>query len=152
MAEPGTPNLTPEQDTSFGTRLKRLREAAGLTQEKLASRAGLTAKAIGALERGERRRPYPHTVRSLADALGLSEDGPKASLLATVRKQGDVAPAAPAMVVGSTLPTPTTQLLGRELNLEEIGGFIRRGYGCSPSRDPEGWARRASPSRLRKLR
>ncbi len=131
--------------------MKRLREVAGLTQEKLASRAGLTAKAIGALERGGRRRPYPHTVRSLADALGLSEDE-RASLLATVRKQGDVAPAAPAMVVGSTLPTPTTQLLGRELNLEKIGGSIRRGYGCSPSRDPEGWARRASPSRLRKLR
>jgi hypothetical protein len=28
--------------------------------------------------------------------------------------------------VGSTLPTPTTQLLDRELNLEEIGGYIRR--------------------------
>ena len=118
--------MTPEQDSSFGTRLKRLREAAGLTQEELASRAGLTAKAIGALERGERRRPYPHTVRSLADALGLSEDE-RTSLLATIRKQGDAAPAAPATVVGSTLPTPTTQLLGRELNLEEIGGFIRRG-------------------------
>jgi transcriptional regulator with XRE-family HTH domain len=103
VAEPEPPNVTPEQDASFGTRLKRLREAAGLTQEELASRAGLTAKAIGALERGERRRPYPHTVRSLADALGLSE-GERASLLAAVRRQGDAAPAAPAMVVGSTLP------------------------------------------------
>ena len=48
VVEPGSPNVTPEQDASFGTRLKRLREAAGLTQEELASRAGLTAKAIGA--------------------------------------------------------------------------------------------------------
>ena len=47
--------------------------AAGLSQEELASRAGLTAEAIGALERGERKRP--HTVRSLADALGLAGDG-----------------------------------------------------------------------------
>ena len=50
-----------------------------LTQEELAERAGLTAKAIGALERGERRRPYPHTVRSLADALGL-DDAERASV------------------------------------------------------------------------
>jgi DNA-binding XRE family transcriptional regulator len=72
VAEPGSPNVTPERDASFGTLLKRLHEAAGLTQEELASRAGLTTKAIGALERGDGRRPYPHTVRSLADALGLS--------------------------------------------------------------------------------
>ncbi|MGN6811285.1 MAG: helix-turn-helix transcriptional regulator, partial [Thermomicrobiales bacterium] len=36
-------------DESFGSRLRRLREAAALTQEELAERAGLTAKAIGAL-------------------------------------------------------------------------------------------------------
>jgi transcriptional regulator with XRE-family HTH domain len=53
--------------------LRRLCEAAGLTQEELASRAGLTAKAISMLERGERKRPYPRTVRSLVDALRLSE-------------------------------------------------------------------------------
>ncbi len=54
--------------------LRRLRERAGLTQEQLAGRAGLSAKAISALERGERRHPYPHTVRALAAALGLSRD------------------------------------------------------------------------------
>ncbi|MDP9437408.1 MAG: helix-turn-helix domain-containing protein, partial [Actinomycetota bacterium] len=59
-----------DHGTPFGAMLKRLRDAAGLTQEELAQRAGLTAKAVSALERGERRRPYPHTVRSLSDALG----------------------------------------------------------------------------------
>ena len=44
---------------AFGARLRRLREAAGLTQEELAERAGLAAKAISALERGERQYPYP---------------------------------------------------------------------------------------------
>ena len=58
---------------SFGERLRVLREAAGLTQEALAERAGLTADGIGALERGVRRRPYPHTIRALAEALGLTE-------------------------------------------------------------------------------
>ena len=42
--------------TDFGGRLRRLREAAGLTQEELASKAGPTAKAISALERGERKK------------------------------------------------------------------------------------------------
>jgi predicted ATPase/DNA-binding XRE family transcriptional regulator len=68
----------------FATRLRRLRDAAGLTQEELAERAGLTVKAIGALERGERRRPYPHTVRVIGDALGL-DDTARADLAAAAR-------------------------------------------------------------------
>ncbi len=63
-----------QQSTSFGMQLRRLREAAGLTQEELASRAGLSAVAVSVLERGKSRRPYPNTVRSLADALRLSEE------------------------------------------------------------------------------
>ena len=67
-------------DGAFGTRLRRLREAAGLTQEELASMAGMSAKAISSLGRGARKRPYQHTVHSLADALDLSEEE-RASLL-----------------------------------------------------------------------
>ena len=55
----------------FGRQLRARREAASLSQEELAERANLTAKAIGALERGERRRPYPNTVRALCAALDL---------------------------------------------------------------------------------
>jgi predicted ATPase/transcriptional regulator with XRE-family HTH domain len=58
---------------SFGEYLRRYRERAGMTQEELAAKAGLTAKAISALERAERRSPYPQTVRALADALDLSQ-------------------------------------------------------------------------------
>ncbi|TMC10701.1 MAG: helix-turn-helix transcriptional regulator [Chloroflexi bacterium] len=43
---------------SFGMALRRLRARSGLTQEQLAERASLSAKAVSALERGERRRPY----------------------------------------------------------------------------------------------
>jgi transcriptional regulator with XRE-family HTH domain len=45
--------------SSFGERLRRLRIAAGLSQEALAERSGLSVQAIGALETGKRRRPYP---------------------------------------------------------------------------------------------
>ena len=61
-----------DEQGSFGGALRRLREAAGLSQEELAERAGLSSHAVSALERGTRTRPYPHTVRALADALGAS--------------------------------------------------------------------------------
>src|SRR5918997_5435979 len=76
-----------KEDASFGSYLRGLRLAAGLTQEELALRAGLSPNAVGALERGARRRPYPHTVRSLSDALNLAE-GKRAALLAAVPGQG----------------------------------------------------------------
>src|SRR5579859_6090110 len=57
---------------SFGGLLKRYRLAASLTQETLASRAGMSAHGISALERGARHTPYPHTVALLASALELS--------------------------------------------------------------------------------
>ena len=48
--------------------LKSLREAAGFTQEELATIAGLSVHAVSALERGERRRPHVETVRALPGA------------------------------------------------------------------------------------
>jgi predicted ATPase/DNA-binding XRE family transcriptional regulator len=123
----GSWNTTPNHGAApFGERLKRLREAAGLTQEELASKARLTAKAISVLERGERRRPYPHTVRSLADALGLGDDE-RASLFASVPGRGGPTPAPPtAAPATSALPAPPTPLLGREQELEGVGDILRR--------------------------
>lgn len=109
--EPGAP---------FGARLRELREAGGLTQEELAARAGLTAKAVSALERGERKRPYPHTVRSLAEALELPDDE-RASLLAAVPGRGASEP-----VAAPVLPVPQTPLVGREREVEGISGLLGR--------------------------
>src|SRR5436305_6657646 len=72
---------------SFGVLLRRHREWVGLSQEELAERAGVTGQAISALERGERRHPYPATVRRLAEALGLSDEE-RAGLLAAVPSRG----------------------------------------------------------------
>lgn len=111
--------------TSFGVRLRQLRVVAGLTQEELAARSGLTAKAISMLEREERRRPYPHTVRALADALDLSEVE-RTTLIGMASARGcgtdDRLGAASADAI---LPWALTPLLGRERELEEIEGFLQ---------------------------
>jgi predicted ATPase/DNA-binding XRE family transcriptional regulator len=126
VAESESRNTVLGQEISFGVRLRRLREAAGLTQEELADRAGLSRKAISVLERGERKRPYPHTVRSLADALGLSEDE-RASLLASVPKRDAASATAPATGLElDLLPAPPTPLVGRERELEEVVDFLSR--------------------------
>jgi predicted ATPase/DNA-binding XRE family transcriptional regulator len=106
----------------FAVRLRRLREAAALTQEELASRAGLTVKAVGALERGERRRPYPHTIRALADALALDEQARTELIESTRRLAADPGPPAPAAPVG---PPPVSPLLGREAELAEVLTLLR---------------------------
>ncbi|MEZ4529968.1 MAG: helix-turn-helix domain-containing protein [Thermomicrobiales bacterium] len=54
--------------------LRRFRLAAGLSQEALAERAGLSTRAISDLERGLRTAPRPDTMRALTDALSLSDE------------------------------------------------------------------------------
>jgi len=120
--------VTGTGDGSFGMRLRGFREAAGLSQEDLADRAGLSSHAVSALERGVRTRPYPHTVRALADALRLA-DAERAALIAAVparnRPAGpDEAAATPAP--GRALPVPPTPLLGRDADVDRVAGLLRR--------------------------
>jgi DNA-binding SARP family transcriptional activator/tetratricopeptide (TPR) repeat protein/DNA-binding XRE family transcriptional regulator len=63
----------PPQST-FGTRLRSYREAAGLTQDRLAERAGLSAAAVQDIEQGRTTRPRSGSVTRLAQALHLSGD------------------------------------------------------------------------------
>ena len=54
-----------------GRNAARLRQEAGLTQEQLAERSGLSQQYISGLERG-RRNPTVVTLYELASALGVS--------------------------------------------------------------------------------
>jgi tetratricopeptide (TPR) repeat protein/transcriptional regulator with XRE-family HTH domain len=63
----------PEGVLAVGGRLRRARIAAGMTQEELAMRSGVSVRAISDLERGRTRRPYPRSIRLLASALRLPE-------------------------------------------------------------------------------
>src|SRR5262245_37246217 len=71
MARASTSAMASDRRSALAGFVRRLRLRAGLTQEALAERAGLTVNTVGALEQGQRRRLYPQTARALADALGL---------------------------------------------------------------------------------
>jgi transcriptional regulator with XRE-family HTH domain len=121
----------------LAVRLRGWRLAAALSQEELAARAGLTAKAIGALERGERRRPYPHTVRALAEALALDEEDRAALAAAAAGAGTEHRPALPARIPdpgpgpgtsdAEPLPVPPAPLVGRQLEHDRAVAELRSG-------------------------
>jgi len=59
---------------SFGQRVARLREAAGLTQASLADKAGLPLGTLRNLEQGRRTDPRLSTLNAIANALKVSLD------------------------------------------------------------------------------
>jgi predicted ATPase/DNA-binding CsgD family transcriptional regulator/DNA-binding XRE family transcriptional regulator len=118
-----------EDPVPFGQRLRSLREAAGMTQEVLAEKAGLSVQGIAALERGRSRRPYPHTVRALGDALDLSAED-QALLLAAIPDRGrdrrdDADDLDDAPVPG--LPVLEASLFGREGAIAEMIALLDAG-------------------------
>ena len=106
---------------SFGAQLKALREAAGFTQEELATIAGLSVHAVSALERGQRRRPHVDTVRALSAALDLTGDGREA-LVGSSRASPPKAAAGPTRDV--SLPQALTAFLGRDADLQTLRSWL----------------------------
>src|SRR6476646_4874628 len=106
---------------SFGAHLKALREAAGFTQEELATIAGLSVHAVSALERGERRRPHVETMRALSAALDLT-GATRDAFFGSAR-----APAQATAVDELTrvsLPVPLTTLLGRDMDVRTLRQWL----------------------------
>ena len=101
---------------SFAVVLKRERLAAGLTQEALAERAALSARAISDLERGVKHTPHQQTIELLAAALRLS-DARRNALAAAARPRRD-RPFVDELPSG-LLPHPVS-LVGRERELDTL--------------------------------
>ena len=95
----------------FGIQLRQFREAAGLSQEALAERAGLSLRGISDLERGLRTTPRLETVRMLADGLGL-DDAQRTELLASRNTSNDIR-FHQITHRSSALPVPPTSFIGR---------------------------------------
>jgi len=90
---------------SFGALVRRHRLRAGLTQERLAERARLSARAVADLERLPARRPRLDTAALLADALGLG-DPERAAFLAVARGESPTLPAPIASPAPIVPPAP----------------------------------------------
>jgi len=105
----------------FGAQLKALREAAGFTQEELATIAGLSVHAVSALERGERRHPQVETVRALSTALDLAS--PIRDVFAASARSPAHATAVEELR-SSSLPLPPTPLVGREADVRILRQWI----------------------------
>ncbi len=61
-----------EAALSFAVEVQRARFRAGLSQEKLAEKLGISRVAVGQIERGETKRPNDETLEGLENVLGIS--------------------------------------------------------------------------------
>jgi predicted ATPase/DNA-binding XRE family transcriptional regulator len=110
-------------ETSFGDMLRRHRRAAGLTQEALAERAGLSTRGISDLERGARELPRKDTLRLLLQALDLSP-ADRAALIAAARRPPAPEPRDTYADRLAGLPVPMTPLIGRETDVAAVSALL----------------------------
>jgi predicted ATPase/DNA-binding XRE family transcriptional regulator len=119
--------LVPEPPT-FAQLLRQHRVASRLSQEDLAERARVSAKAVGALERGERRAPYRETVALLAEALDLSTDDRRLLEDAAVRARRRIErindPSTDSRK--HNLPPRLTTFVGRDDEVADISTLLRK--------------------------
>ena len=108
---------------AFAALLKIYRTQAGISQEQLAERAGVSVSAIGAHEQGLRRAPYRETIDRLCDALALgAEDRKRLHDAANAARARVPRAARPASV---RLPMPFTTFIARP-EVDEIAGLLER--------------------------
>jgi transcriptional regulator with XRE-family HTH domain len=125
--------VTITEPIQLGTLIRRFRLAAGLSQEELAERSGLSARAISDLERGLRSHTRPETLRMLSAGLELSDDG-RAELLAAARPElrtsaGEDTPGSTALFAQPTIDLPDRlgPLIGRDQVVADLVSELNRG-------------------------
>src|SRR5947209_11358978 len=107
---------------TFGSELSRYRTAAGLTQEDLAERASLSARAVSDFERGVIAKPRPYTLRQLAEALELTpEDRLQLEQCARATAATAAAPPATGRSIGDL---PQGPLVGAEREMARLHALL----------------------------
>jgi transcriptional regulator with XRE-family HTH domain/tetratricopeptide (TPR) repeat protein len=121
---------------ALGSRIRAWRESAGLSQERLAERAGLSVRAVRNIENGRTDWPRAGSLVRLADALAL-EGAARAELLGPAERPGAEASPAPAGadgragVVPRQLPASVRQFAGRDRELALLADLGAEAYGTS---------------------
>jgi predicted ATPase/DNA-binding XRE family transcriptional regulator len=118
---------------SFGHLLKRYRVAAGLSQEALAERAGVSVDAISYLERDVRHAPQRATLDLLVAALAVDDDSRRqieeAAKLARARgpqaQPRGVLSDLPGKFLLNNLPPELTSFVDREREVAEIKELLQ---------------------------
>ena len=121
-------------DVSFGSWVKRRRKSLDLTQQDLARRLGCSLSAINKIESDE-RRPSRQIAALLATHLEIPAEQQERFLkVARQEKSVETLPDLPVSQVPLSQPNQpvhphhlpnTTSLIGREIELEEIGRLLR---------------------------
>ena len=113
----------PHRQTNFGELLRSYRQAAGLTQQELAERAGLSVHGIQKLERGT-THPYRDTANRLELALHLSPDA--SARLRDAARPARRHPTAPVETVSRhNLPNSTTTFIPRAGEIDQVVQRLR---------------------------
>jgi transcriptional regulator with XRE-family HTH domain len=132
----------------FGRLLRHFRLRAGLTQEALAKRAGLSGRTISDLERGVKQAPRFDTVDLLANALQLS-GAERDAFVAAARPERaplNAVQDSEGSVPGPTLPAPLTPLIGRECEEAAVSESDCDHAGRSDCDHAQRQRRRSQPS------
>ncbi|MBA3948261.1 MAG: XRE family transcriptional regulator [Herpetosiphonaceae bacterium] len=112
-----------QTDASFGTLLRECRLAAGLTQEGLAERAGISARTIRLLEHGG-STPQRVNAQRLASALGLAGEHVEQFLTAATPSPRHHT-SSPEPEPGAW-PLPPTGLVGRSGEIAAVLALLQR--------------------------
>ncbi|SDP99045.1 NB-ARC domain-containing protein [Lentzea jiangxiensis] len=113
--------------SEIGVLLRKYRVRAGLTQEELANRSGVSVRAISDMERGVARSPQRRTIDSLAGPLSLRSDE-IAQLHKSARRSRAATPSGEPVTprrifdspVVAQLPPDLHDLTGREQEIEQL--------------------------------
>jgi predicted ATPase/DNA-binding XRE family transcriptional regulator len=116
----GDSAMAAEGPSDLGTMVKQRRLAARLTQEALAERAGISARAIADLERGIIRAPRRDTLELLADALDLEQ----AEREAWQKRRQELSLPPTATHRTHTLPSQVNTIIGREQEIQALKDLI----------------------------
>ncbi|WP_079041112.1 MULTISPECIES: tetratricopeptide repeat protein [unclassified Streptomyces] len=119
---------------AFATTVRRFRLRAGLTQESLSERSGVSVSTIRGMETGKRRNPQLASVRQLACALDLRPAELDELLAAAAGAASGAASGAaerPTMPVPRQLPSPPVPFVGRRHELDRLDAALRSGSGAA---------------------